>query len=815
LPGPHRGVFNLAALQASKEVILCEALIDALTFWCAGFRNVTSAYGIEGFTREIEEAFEAYGIERVLVAYDRDEAGDKAAAKLADKLKAKGIACYRVLFPRGMDANEYARRVKPAERSLDLALRQAQPMAGAGERETHSFEVHEPPLLDPDPSTEPEAAAKEETTTDETPTTPVPAFPLAAASQVVAAAATLLPAAPRAEAPLEKKPHQVELVLGDRNYRVRGLERNLSYDVLKVSLFAARGESFFVDALDLYSARQRSAYVKQASVELGVEEKTIQRDLGQLLLRLEAVQEEQITAALAPKEAPAVVLSEREREEALALLRDPRLLDRIVSDLTELGVVGEATNKLAAYLAATSRKLERPLAVIVQSSSAAGKSALLDAVLSLVPEEERVAYSAMTGQSLFYMSERDLKHKVLAIAEEEGAERASYALKLLQSEGELTIASTGKDPATGRLVTHEYRVEGPVAILLTTTAIDLDEELRNRCLVLSVNESREQTRAIHDLQREAETLAGLERRRRRAKLLTLHRNAQRLLRPLAVVNPYAPRLTFLDGATRTRRDHPKYLALIRAVALLHQHQREVKVREIEGEREEYLEATLADVEAANRLADEVLGRSLDELPPQTRRLLELVDEWVRGECERLQIERSALLFGRRQLSDALGLSYEQVRVHVDRLVAQEYVLAHRGARGQSFVYELVYDGRGEDGRRFLPNLLDVEALRTRSASESLGPSERGLGGGEDEFGVPYRPETGPLPGGSRSRKTAAKEKRPRSFPTSERAAAGISRLGSPSSATPTHPAAATPNTAGGTAQSGELFPLAARAGAGH
>src|SRR5690606_1701932 len=149
------------------------------------------------------------------------------------------------------------------------------------------------------------------------------------------------------------------------------------------------------------------------------------------------------------------------------------------------------------------------------------------------------------------------------------------------------------------------------------------------------------------------------------------------------------------------RDHPKYLALIRAVALLHQHQREVKVREIEGEREEYLEATLADVEAANRLADEVLGRSLDELPPQTRRLLELVDEWVRGECERLQIERSALLFGRRQLSDALGLSYEQVRVHVDRLVAQEYVLAHRGSRGQSFVYELVYDGRGEDGRRFL------------------------------------------------------------------------------------------------------------------
>lgn len=67
----------------------------------------------------------------------------------------------------------------------------------------------------------------------------------------------------------------------------------------------------------------------------------------------------------------------------------------------------------------------------------------------------------MTGQSLFYLGETDLQHKILAIVEEEGAERASYALKLLQSEGEPTIASTGKDAATGRLVTQEYRVRGP------------------------------------------------------------------------------------------------------------------------------------------------------------------------------------------------------------------------------------------------------------------------------------------------------------------------------------------------------------------
>ena len=70
----------------------------------------------------------------------------------------------------------------------------------------------------------------------------------------------------------------------------------------------------------------------------------------------------------------------------------------------------------------------------------------MDAVLALVPDEDKVKYSAMTGQSLYYLGETSLKHKVLAIAEEEGAQRASYALKLLQSEGELTIASTGRMP---------------------------------------------------------------------------------------------------------------------------------------------------------------------------------------------------------------------------------------------------------------------------------------------------------------------------------------------------------------------------------
>lgn len=271
-----------------------------------------------------------------------------------------------------------------------------------------------------------------------------------------------------------------------------------------------------------------------------------------------------------------------------------------------------------------SRKLPAPLAVLVQSASAAGKSALQDACLSFVPEHERVKYSAVTGQSLFYVGETDLRHKVLAIAESEGALQAAYALKLLQSEGELTLASTAKDPQTGQLATRTYRVKGPVMLLLTTTAAEPDEELLNRCLVLAVNESREQTKAIHAAQRQRRTLDGRLAQSEHEAILQRHRHAQRLLEPLPIVNPYAERLTFVDGATRTRRDHEKYLTLIDTLALLHQRQRPRRTAERRGRTLTYIEAALDDIETANRLAHEVLGRTLDELPPQTRRLLRLI-----------------------------------------------------------------------------------------------------------------------------------------------------------------------------------------------
>jgi DNA primase catalytic core len=716
--GRGRGVFNVAALIASKEVILCEALIDALTFWCAGYRNVTAAYGIEGFTDEHVAAFKRHGTERVLIAYDRDDAGERGAAKAVERLIAEGIECFRVQFPKGMDANEYALKVQPAAKSLGLLIRKAV-WLGKGAA----------PALTTMPTM---TAAKEE------PTAPAVAPLAVAPASTEPLPASPMPAAahePAVEVHERDQGREVTLTLGEgkdaRRWRVRGLAKNLAVDVLKVNLMVSAGESFYVDTLDLYSAKARAHYIAQAAQETSLADAVLKADLGRVLLALEQLQDEHIAHTLAPEPQPQ--MSDAEREAALALLTAPDLIDRLLADFAACGLVGEETNKLVGYLAAVSRKLDKPLGVVIQSSSAAGKTSLMDAVLAFVPEEEKIKYSAMTGQSLFYMGETNLKHKALAIVEEEGASRASYALKLLQSEGELTIASTGKDPQSGNLITQQYRVEGPVALLFTTTARDLDEELMNRCLVLAVDEGREQTRAIHERQRARRTLDGLFANRERQALTVLHQNAQRLLKPLDVLNPFARFLTFPDQTTRLRRDHEKYLTLIDVIAFVHQHQRAVKTAQRGEQRVEYIEATLADIELANRIAHDVLGRSLDELPPQTRRLLTLIDGHVGAECRRTGVRRIDCRFTRRALREAIGWGDTQLKVHLARLVELEYLVTHRTKSGGN-EYELVYDlGADEHTLRF-PGLADIEALRhaydgTRSGSnDARSAPGRGLVG---------------------------------------------------------------------------------------
>ena len=300
----------------------------------------------------------------------------------------------------------------------------------------------------------------------------------------------------------------------------------------------------------------------------------------------------------------------------------------------------------------------------------------------------------------------------------------------------LKIASTGKDPVSGKHVTHEYRVEGPVMIFLTTTAHEVDEELLNRCLVLTVNEEREQTQAIHRKQREAQTLEGTVGAATSAsEILALHRNAQRLLRPLRVVNPNQPRGADLPDShdAHAARSHevpdadPRHRAVAPAPA-------GDQDRRAHGETLEYIEATRSGRKAGQAAGQRSAGPSLDELPPQTRRLLTLIDEMVRQECERLRDRTRRVSFHAARRCASTRWGDTQLRMHLRRLEEMEYlVLRHGGGQGQQLR---------------LPAAFDVEmptASRSCWVFLIFAGSEGNFAGGEGHFAGSSRP----LAGGSR------------------------------------------------------------------
>jgi DNA primase len=471
-----------------------------------------------------------------------------------------------------------------------------------------------------------------------------------------------------------------------RSWRIRGAQGGdgNGAQMLRVALSVTdtRSDRFHLDTLELYSARQRNAFLSAAVTELHTNIETLRPEMARVIAAAEVAHDREVEA-----EDPLPEMTDAERTAATELLGQPDLMSRVTTDLGSLGVVGEETNLLVCYLATVSRLSDRPFGVLVQSSSAAGKSTLAEAACSLVPDEDLVSLSALTTQALYYLDEGQLAHKVLSVAEEQGSHRASYALKLLVSEGRLSIASTGKDRSTGKLSTARVEIAGPVSLIMTTTAAEIDPELENRLVVLGVDENEMQTRAIQAAQRQAASLDGLLFKTTRNHLRQLHRNVQRLLAPYPVVIPDFE-VEFPANAPRHRRDHAKLLSIITAVTLLHQHQREVMTTDVGGVKVTYLQAIEDDVALGISLAAQVLMRDGDRLSPATRQVLDVVERHAGAQAGRTGSATPPTGITRRQIRERLGWSDKTVRTATDRLVALEYLVASTGGRGRLRTYHL-------------------------------------------------------------------------------------------------------------------------------
>ena len=530
--------------------------------------------------------------------------------------------------------------------------------------------------------------------------TVAPSTPAGAAPPLPAAAAA--GAVRRAARALVPQGADLYCVLdAGRAYRIRGLSERPQVAMkvaLRLLLPAAgdgpepatwSGPSSMTCQADLTLVSSREKFAEEAGPQTGLAEAVILRDLGQVLDACEAWQDESTRAAEAAaatrgggagagSSRPVIASSPEADAAGRAFLLHPEPLRVVDADLTARGLVGETINKVTCYLAATSRILARPLAVLIQSSSAAGKTTLMDAILDLMPEECRKRTSAISEMALYY--EKDgLVHTILAIAEEEGAASASYSLKLLQSDGSLTFTRPIKDPETGEMVTRTFRVEGPVQLIVTTTKPLPDDEWANRCLVLTVGETAAQTAAIHAVQRQKQSWTGHEAAAAKAAILAKHHAAQRLLVAYPVHNPYVEQLRFTANHVRARRDFPKYLELIAIITLLHQQQRQREKRLIGGQWIEVVVSTLYDIAVANVLADVVLGQSVSELSAPTQGFLAeldgILDTWAAAQG----IPRAKLAFSRSQILTATARSSASVKRFLAELVDQEWLTMDRAS----------------------------------------------------------------------------------------------------------------------------------------
>jgi len=509
------------------------------------------------------------------------------------------------------------------------------------------------------------------------------------------------------------------LTLGRRRYEIHGLEKGPRK--LKATVRVDFAGRLHVDTLDLYSARARRTLAQDLCRIFEETPETIEADLTKLLKHCESLPgKDEAGTPKAETEKP--TLSPQETAEAEAFGKRPDLVDAILSDMQTCGLVGEEANKLLCYLAVTSRKMDEPLSVLVLSSSGAGKTALQDAAVAFCPAEDMLKLTSLSGKALFYKDALSLKHKVLALEEGAGAAEASYAIRNLISSGVLVVEAAIKDPATGKITTMTNKVEGPTTVLLTTTNPNTDPETKSRFFVTSIDESREQTRAIMTFQRQRETLDGLAGRQRLDAVAKRQHNFQRFLKPVAVINPLGDQLAYGDDRLQGRRDQPKYLRLIRAVAFLRQMQKPVKTHQVDGQAVEYIEADTEDIRLANKLAHEILGGSLDELSRPSRTLLMDLERLVRqrlsstggsacggnGDGEAAD-HLNRVSFTRREIREFTGWSNYRVHTHLRELIELEYVSIEGDRVTNGHRYRLLWDGQGKDGRRFLLGLQDVEA----------------------------------------------------------------------------------------------------------
>lgn len=650
LKGKHRGLVNPKAAEIYRDsLILTESVIDGLSLYALGLKNVIPCYGTSGFTEEHRRLLREAGVAQVVLAFDADEAGRAGAGKIAAELTSLGYEVKRIELVGFKDFSEG--------------------LAGGLTRPQVEHLI---------------AEAKTEGGRE------------------------------KGDEPRVKREGKTHLfTFADVHYRV--VPATLMGTSLRVTIRAEAAGELHLDTLDLYSARGRMGFASALARMTGYEAVKLERELLFIVDALEKAREAEFSGK---KDEVEKEITDDEKAEALAFLSSADLFDRISLDLETLGYVGEAANKMLAYLAAVSRLLEKPLSVYIQAGSSSGKSFLLETVRKLLPSEAVLAVTSFSDQALNYMRGEDFSGKVMLLGEAVHNEIVEAQIRQMQSEGELSRLVVVKDPNTGELESRQVRHKVSLSFMMSSTALYLNPENASRCLVLHTDESRGQTERILHVQRKKKTFEGFAISTGKVpEIIRLHQNAQRLLRRIPVFNPLAAHLSFPVFRPTMRRTQEQFLTLLEAVALLRQYQKkEVRQRNPHtGESISGIEVDLTDYRLCRGLfAEAVLKANAEELPSGAKLLYQMIRTMAERRAKKEDLSPTEVSFIQRDVREVSELGSDSIKKYLRTLVDFEYLELISGRRhGTRFSYRLRDPGEAPEVDLGLPS---PEELESRLAS---------------------------------------------------------------------------------------------------
>jgi len=446
--------------------------------------------------------------------------------------------------------------------------------------------------------------------------------------------------------------------------------------------------------LDLYNDNQTEKLIRKIAERLEVGTSIAAAALTDLTDKLEKYRLEELERmASANNQNQRKMLTPDEIKAAKQYLSAPNLMARTMEDIGKAGVIGEENNRLLMYLIFTSRKRDNPLHVISLGSSGIGKTHLQEKVSALIPEEDKMEITTLSGNAFYYFGQQELRNKLILIEDLDGAEEVLYPLREIKSKRKITKTVVVKN-TKGETKTVSLVVEGPVCVAGCTTKESLYEDNANRSFLIYIDESKEQDSKIMDYQRKLS--AGKIDLAAQWSLTEAFQNMQRALVPITIRNPYAEKLLIPYEVFKPRRSNAHYLAFIEAVTFYHQYQRERKCDKETGE--EFIETTLEDIEEANKLMKKILLRKSDQLNGATRDYFEKLKAWL--------IHEEKEVFMNCEIRIQLRIKGTTLRRYHHDLLDVGLIRVKTGKKSTGFQYEIITPDEYKHLKQQIDTILD-------------------------------------------------------------------------------------------------------------